>query len=209
MAILVTDPAIEEQLCLEREASGADRYDEVWDGIYMMAPMPDDEHQYLVLRLGYILEDIVGIPGQGQVRAGVNLSDRKTDWKNNYRVPDVAVFLNDGKAENQETHWCGAADFLVEIISQYDKSRDKVPFYERLGVREVLLIDRDPWKLELWRFQNGSLSLAGTSSMGSSGVDTSDRFTSLTVSLSFGLHVETPRPKIDVKHVESDRQWLV
>jgi hypothetical protein len=48
MAIFITDPAIEEHLLAAREASGADRYDEVWEGVHMMAPMPNDEHQLVV-----------------------------------------------------------------------------------------------------------------------------------------------------------------
>ena len=40
MTIMLTDPRLEQRLKLEREESGADRYDEVWEGIYMMTPMP-------------------------------------------------------------------------------------------------------------------------------------------------------------------------
>ena len=56
MAILVTDPDLEQRLRVQRAAMGADRYDEVWDGTYMMAPMPNDEHQNVVPRLSAIFQ---------------------------------------------------------------------------------------------------------------------------------------------------------
>ncbi len=55
MATLITDSELEKQLRAAREAMGADRYDEVWEGVYMMAPMPNDEHQDLVALLTSIL----------------------------------------------------------------------------------------------------------------------------------------------------------
>ena len=117
MATLVTDPWLEDRIKAERERSGTDRYDEVWEGIYMMAPMPNDEHQHIVSRMVSILEYVIGWPELGLVRPGVNLSDHETDWKQDYRVPDVAVFLREGKAQNCGTHWRGEADFLVDAGS--------------------------------------------------------------------------------------------
>ena len=45
MSLLVSDPELKERLLAERRASGGDRYDEVWDGVYVMSPLADDEHQ--------------------------------------------------------------------------------------------------------------------------------------------------------------------
>ncbi len=204
MAILVSDPSLQQRLLAERQATGADRYDEVWEGIYMMAPMPNDEHQYLVARIVYILEDVVGIPGLGQVRPGVNLSDRHEDWEEDYRVPDVAVFLQNGTAKNHGTHWQGAADFLVEVISPGDRTREKPPFYTHLGVRELVLIDRHPWSLELFARHDEELPLMGQCSPQSDVV-----LASSMVPLTFNLVAGLPRPKIEVEHVTTGRRWLV
>ena len=38
MATIVLDESLGKRLQAERVASGADRYDEVWEGTYMMAP---------------------------------------------------------------------------------------------------------------------------------------------------------------------------
>ena len=100
-----------------------------------------------------------------QVFPGVNLSDRDEGWKQNFREPDVAVFLRGGKAINRGTHWQGAADFLVEIISPGERTREKIPFYSSIGVVELLIVDRDPWSLELYRQQDGQLTKVGQSTL--------------------------------------------
>ena len=100
MPTLIVDQHLEKRLRTERVASGADRYDEVWESIYVMNPMPNVEHQQLVNRLASIFQDVIDWPGKGDVRPGVNVSDRREDWRENYRVPDVAVFLKDGQASN-------------------------------------------------------------------------------------------------------------
>ena len=204
MAILVNDPWLEERLKVEREESGADRYDEVWEGIYMMTPMPNIEHQNIVIRLASILQDVVGWSALGEVFSGVNLSDRVSDWEHDYRVPDVAVFLREGSAENCGTHWRGAADFLVEITSPDDRTREKMHFYERLGVRELLLVDRQPWTLELYRLAQDRLEKVGQSNL-----DAPDVLASEGVPLQFRLVPGEPRPQIEVTHADSRRHWLV
>ena len=40
----VTDPHEKERLIAERRAAGGDKYDEVWEGDYVLAPIADDEH---------------------------------------------------------------------------------------------------------------------------------------------------------------------
>ncbi len=144
MATFISDPELEKKLRAAREAMGSDRYDEVWEGVYMMAPMPDDEHQELVALLTSILVEVVRWPGLGEVRPGVNVSNQREDWKQDYRAPHVAVFLKEGHAENLGTHWFGGPDLAIEIVSPDDRSREKIDFYSGIGVRELLVIDRQP-----------------------------------------------------------------
>jgi hypothetical protein len=49
----------------------------------------------------------------------------------------VAVFLNTGRAIDCDTHWQGAADFLVEIINPGERIDWKIPLYGRMGVVEL------------------------------------------------------------------------
>ncbi len=48
MALMVLEPAVEERLLAERRGCDGQQYDEVWEGIYVMAPLPNDEHQEIV-----------------------------------------------------------------------------------------------------------------------------------------------------------------
>ena len=116
MATMVLDPYVEEQVLALRVGTDGDRYDEVWEGVYIVTPLPSNEHQRLVHKLSMILGQVLDAD-VGDVFSGVNLSDRDTGWKTNFREPDVAVFLRGGRAIDRGTHWQGAADFLVEIIS--------------------------------------------------------------------------------------------
>jgi len=205
MAMLVADPRMEDRLKAERKASGADRYDEVWEGVYMMTPMPNNEHQEMVLGLALALQEIIKGADLGRVFPGVNLSDRRgDDWDHNYRVPDIAVFLRGGRAEDCGTHWCGAADFLVEITSPGDRTREKLPFYSRLGVLELLVVDRESWTLELYRWKDGQLQ-----SVGKSTGDAAEVLGSETIPVKFRLVAGAPRPQIEVTHSQSDRRWLI
>jgi Uma2 family endonuclease len=197
MAVLVFDPMVEERLKEERHASGADRYDEVWEGVYMMAPLADNEHQELQLALGSVFQLTIVWSGLGRAQAGANVSDREEGWEHNYRIPDVVIVLPGSNAHDCGTHWCGGPDFVVEIASPGDRSRQKLDFYAQIGVRELLLIGRDPWSLELFRIANGRLDpVAGP-------------LASTVVPMSFRLIPGLPRPRIEVSHHDGVQRWLV
>jgi len=133
MATLVTDTYVEDRIKAERAVSGADRFDEIWDGVYRMSPLANVEHQQLVARLFGILQAVVDLAGLGESLPGVNVSDREEGWLQNYREPDVAVILPGNPARDCGTHWCGGPDFLVEVLSPNDPARDKRPFYAGIG----------------------------------------------------------------------------
>ncbi len=210
MALMVLDPTVEEQLKAEREASGADRYDEVWEGVYMMAPLANNEHQTIQARFTTVLQNAIGMSSPGVVQSGANVSDREEGRLHNYRIPDVVVVFPGGAARNCDTHWCGGPDFCVEIASPGDRSRDKLDFYAGIGVRELLLVDRDPWSLELSRLSSGQLKAVGRSdlmdpvSIESTVLPVSFRMTGGTQ-----LTGGTPRPLIEVVHRDGVQRWTV
>jgi Uma2 family endonuclease len=205
MTLMVLDTRDQERLRAEREASGADRFDEVWEGVYMMAPLADDEHQDLQSLLGAVFIVAVTWAGLGRTRTGTNVSDRVQGWTSNYRIPDVAVFLNGTAATNCGTHWVGGPDFGIEIISPNDRSRDKLSFYASIGAREILFIDRDPWALELYRLNGGSLDLVGRLVPS----DSTQTLRSVVVPTSFRLIPGLPRPQIEITHDDGNQRWLV
>ena len=113
-----------------------------------MSPLADNEHQSIVSRFTAIFLAILDPDRLGLAFAGVNVSDREEDWINNYREPDVAVFLEGTTARDMGTHWLGGPDLAIEILSLGDPAREKLDFYAKVHVRELLVVDRDPWRME-------------------------------------------------------------
>ena len=167
MAVLVLDPDLECHLKATRRENDSDGHDEVWEGLHVMAPLPNNNHQRIQGRFIAVLHAALGWDTATTIAAGVNVSDREKDWQYNFRDPDVVVYLPGNKAKDLGTHWLGGPDFLVEILSPFDRSREKLPFYGKVGVREVLLINRDPWGLELFVAgkKPGSMRSAGKTAL--------------------------------------------
>jgi Uma2 family endonuclease len=194
-----------EQIIAERQANGTDRWDEVWDGVYQLMPLPNIEHQGIVTRLPRALV-VVEDTGLGQVFAGTNVSDQEVDWRQNYRCPDLAVYLNENPAEPRNAYWLGGPDLAVEVVSQGDRSREKLDFYAKVGTRELLLIDRDPWSLELHRLGPDGPALVGRSTPADSLV-----LASSVLPLGFALVPgrEGARPLLRVAHAEGAQVWTI
>ena len=166
---IICDPHALVTLRAEREARGLDRWDEVWNGVYIVMPLANNEHQSLATRIAARLLGPVEDDRGGRVFAGCNVSDvadPAADWRTNFRCPDVAVFLPGNPAEDRGTHWFGGPDCALEIVSRGDRSRQKLGFYAAVGVRELLVLDRDPWGLELYRLAGGELRSVGTTAPG-------------------------------------------
>jgi Uma2 family endonuclease len=204
MAMLVLNREVEEKLRAERKNRGIDQHDEVWDGVYVMSPDADDEHQELVSGFDFLMELVIARRGLGRVRPGVNVSDRDEGWTENFRVPDVVVFLQDTAAINRGTYWRGGPDFALEVISPNDRTREKLPFYAKVGVRELLVIDRDPWEMELYRLHVGELRSVGISTP-----SRADVLNSEVVPLTFRLVPGSPRSRIEAIHKDNGERWLI
>ena len=158
MSILINDELFAIEVLQSRRARGADRYDEVWDGVYVMSPMANNEHQSLTTELAAAISTIIDWQSRGRTLAGANVSDSRDNWNHNYRIPDVLVFLNDSAAIDCGTHWFGGPDFAIEIVSPGDRTLEKLDFYAKIGTRELLVIDRHPWQLTLYRLTNSRLA---------------------------------------------------
>ncbi|MGH7199690.1 MAG: Uma2 family endonuclease [Planctomycetaceae bacterium] len=205
MVALVTDPGLAEHLIAERRATGADRHDEVWDGVYVMSPMANNEHQDLGTGIVTVLRIVIQWTALGRVFGGVNVTDQDEDnWTQNYRCPDLAVYLVGTTAIDRGTHWFGGPDFGAEIVSPYDKTCDKFDFYESVNARELLIVDRDPWALELYRLQEGSLVLVGKSTVNDEAFLRSE-----VLPLSFRLIADDDRPRIEILHHDGQQRWVV
>lgn len=203
MATLIRDRDIERRLIARRRRLGQDKFDEVWNGVYVMAPLANDEHQDVVGGLCTLLTMNVQWERKGLVRPGVNVSNHRDEWKKNFRCPDVAVFLKDTRAINCGTFWFGGPDFAVEVTSPGEKVTKKLSFYAEVGTRELLILGRSPWKLSLYRLNDAELQLDGTST-----VSDGNWLASNVVPLSFRLIDGVERPRIEARHTDG-QTWMV
>jgi Uma2 family endonuclease len=203
-AFTVTNPDLVHRLKADREATGLDRRDEMWDGIYVMSPEPNFEHEIIAAELVIVIAAVRAMVGGGHVVAGGNISDRVKGWHKNYRVPDVAVYLSGNPARNCKTHMYGGPDFAVEILSEGDLARKKLEFYAKVNTRELLVLDRDPWALELYRLINGRLELVGVST-----AEKPEVLTSQILPLSFRLVPGEGRPTLDLSRLDGGQVWRI
>src|SRR5262245_25045653 len=96
--VRILDPGLCREYIRRRQEQGNDKYDEVWNGVYVVPPLANNPHQQLVLDLAVVLYGVVMGEGLGRVLAGANVSDRRSQWEHNFRGPDVVVVLKDSRA---------------------------------------------------------------------------------------------------------------
>ncbi len=141
--MLEVDPKLLEQ----RRRSGADLFDEMWEGVLHMVPMPAERHQ----RLGALL--IAALLPLAQAR-GLRMAHHIGLYRadDDYRGPDLAAYRPD-QASRRGLE--AAAEVVIEIVSPRDESRDKLPWYAARGVSEIFLIDRDTLDVERFAPRDG------------------------------------------------------
>ncbi len=202
MDVLISNPAFFRKLIRRWREARVDRFDEVWDGVYVVSPTRTNEHQHVCGKIYFAFEMTIGQTGLGEVRLSSPISDREYKWRRNYRLPDVAAYLYGSPAICKKSHWLGGPDFAVEVISPHDRSRKKLDFYAKVGVRELLLVDRKPWALELYRLRDGQFVLVGKSDL-----DHPDVLASEVVPLTFRLVAGDLRPRIEIAHADGVQRW--
>lgn len=142
-AVLVGPP---DHVIAERKRLGLDHKDEVWDGEYHMVPAANDEHQRIVVELLVAWHPLCRAVGL-HLRGESNLIPPTEPGWQDFRVPDLVVFGDHARAERGVV---GAAALVVEVRSPGDESFAKLPYFERLGVGEVLIVDRDTKVVRHW-----------------------------------------------------------
>lgn len=202
MPVLINDPMTADTIRQERAGLDSSRWDEVWEGVLVVPPIPNDDHQDVVQGVSSALYEAIQKSKKGLVRPGVNVSDRHPDWEDNYRCPDVVVYLFTNPAVNHNSHWTGGPDFLVEVISRGEDPYAKFDFYAHVHTHEILLVFRNPWALELHRLDGESYRLAARNELGDSTILTSE-----TLPLTFQLSKTSTRPAILIRRTEDGREW--
>ena len=77
--------------------------------------------------------------------------------------------------------------------------------HQSVGVRELLLVDRHPWALELYRVDNTDWVLVGRADLQNS----RDAIASELLGLTLQLIPGDPRPEIEIVRKQSGAKWLV
>lgn len=136
----------------DRRRRGIDRLDEVWEGVYHMVPPPSGRHQRLIDELVVIL-----IPYFRRQRLGtLRTIPGVCTWpepSHNFRVPDLG-FVRRGRKriDDPDSPWLREApDAVIEVLSPNDESYEKMPFYESIGVIEVVIVNPVSCVVEIHR----------------------------------------------------------
>ena len=144
MPVMIFDPELEREIRTARDSCDAGRRDEVWEGVLVVPPVANNEHQRLVMKFTLAFSYAVDFVAGDSVLPGCNVSDRDADWITNYREPDVAVYLATNPAKDSNTHWVGGPDVAVEVVSRGEDPRLKLDFYAKVNTRELLIVERNP-----------------------------------------------------------------
>lgn len=135
------------------------------DGVLTMAPAPVPAHQKTVARLYRVVDDA---KPNGEVVLSpidVYLDDE------NVVQPDIFWVAEQGACVEYDTHYRGAPDLIIEVLSpgtaKHDRS-DKFKLYERHGVREYWMVEPVAKFVEVWRLEDDRFVQQGAYEAGES-----------------------------------------
>jgi Uma2 family endonuclease len=158
-------PAVPPDILAWRKRTGADMWDEMWEGVLHMAPMPNREHQDLEWAMETYLRLRWARPQGTRVYHNINVAS-PGGWPNNYRIPDLVLLTPERFGIDRNEYFEGAPEVVVEIRSPGDESYDKLEFYAQLGVPEVWIIDRDRKTPEIHTLRAGHYTPQATGADG-------------------------------------------
>jgi len=135
-------PEVPPDILERRRRTGADIWDEMWEGVLHMPPTPNRAHQNLQGEIEMWLRVHWAHPRGNKVYHEINLAS-PGGWPNNYRIPDLLLLTPDRFGIDHNEYFEGPPLVVVEIRSPGDETMEKMPFYAKLGVPEVWIVDRD------------------------------------------------------------------
>jgi Putative restriction endonuclease len=129
-----------DELIERRHRLGQDRYDEVWDGEYHLAPEAHGYHGLTTYRLIARIEPAARARG---LLVGPSLN---IGTPGNYRVPDLAVHRT-----SVLDVWNPTAALVGEVLPPDDETWQKFDFYRAHQVSEILVADYAQRSVRLFR----------------------------------------------------------
>lgn len=133
-----------EAIIERRRRLGQDLFDEVWEGVYHMAPGPSGDHAMADNEVAFALTLFarrVRLFATGPFNLGS---------ADDYRVPDRGVHRQPLKST-----WVETAALVAEIVSPQDESWAKLDFYAKADVEELVMVDPAA-KAVTWLGRHGS-----------------------------------------------------
>lgn len=152
--VLGERPAELEALLARRRALGLDGHDEVWEGVYHVAPHAHSDHGIVEAELGAALgarAKARGLRPSGAFNLGT---------PEDYRVPDLG--FHEGRPGST---YVGTVAVVVEVLSPDDETWAKFGFYAARGVRELLVADPAERTVRCWRLVEGAYEPADASEL--------------------------------------------
>ena len=150
MRTLIPDPppAEIEAVLERRRKTGADRHDEVWEGVLHMAPAARSSH-------GDVQAQVLVLLNGPARRAGlVPILEFNLGGPNDFRVPDGGL-----RRERGDATYLPTATLVVEIVSPGDETWEKLPFYAKCQVQEVWLVEPKTRLVEVYVLRDSSYEL--------------------------------------------------
>jgi len=142
-------PEVTPDIVALRKRTGADRWDEMWEGELHMPPAPNRSHQNLEGRIYVWLDANWAEPGGNAVYHQINVAP-PGGWPHDYRIPDLVLLTPDRFHIDRDEYFEGPPTVVVEIHSPGDEAYEKLGFYAKLGVPEVWIVDRDTKEPEIY-----------------------------------------------------------
>ena len=136
----------------ERRAKGLDKSEAMWEGELHLVPPPSGEHQAVGAELLLTLAPLGRDPWYeptGLFRPGAD-----NDWS----VPDQMYAHPDRRSERGIE---GGPSLVVEILSPNDETYRKPDWYASVGVAEVLAIEPESRRAELFANRDGQMVPVG------------------------------------------------
>lgn len=114
----------------QRRAMGVDGRDEIWEGVYRVAPYEHSRNSFLMSELLVQLSPRArraGLHGTGPFNLGE---------PGDFRIPDAGFHRT-----REWQLYLPTAALVVEVLSPGDGTWEKLPFYAAHGVDEVWIVD--------------------------------------------------------------------
>lgn len=151
--VLGDHPALQDWL-RDRKTHGRDYYDEVWAGVYHVAPNARVEHGRLALQVMVALEPRA-VANDLYSSGPFNLGGRE-----DYRVPDGGWF-----AAPLSGAYAPTAALVLEVLSPEDETWEKFGFYARHQVAELLVAHPTERWVRCWTLDGDSYQERGRSAL--------------------------------------------